>query len=63
MRSCESKQDLLIACGFDYREAEEKWVHTDNREAVLSIERFVKWSYVELMNWLQRVGVAPSQEY
>ncbi len=62
MRHCESKQDLLTACGFEYREAEEKWVHKDKREAALSIERFVKWSYAEVVSWLQRVGVVASQE-
>ena len=62
MRYCESKQDLLTACGFEYREAEEKWVHKGNREAVLSIERFVKWSYAEVVSWLRRVGVVASQE-
>lgn len=63
MLYCESKQDLLTAWDFEYREAEEKWVHKDNREAVLSTERFVKWSYAEVVSWLQRVGVVASQEY
>ena len=44
MRYFAAKQDLFTACGFEYREAEEKWVHKDEPVVMLPIERFTKWS-------------------
>ena len=57
MRYFAAKQDLLTACGFEYREAEEKWVHKDDPVVMLPIERFTKWSHGELESWLHGLGL------